>query len=122
MTNTPPPRDEAAMADILASIRRIVAEEDRRTATTASLPPVGGGEVFELTAEMRIDDDAPRDNTFAAGETDEMVAPTIDEAAVADIARAVLREELNGPVGVALTRNVRKLIAEEVERLLAGRH
>lgn len=109
------------MADILASIRRIVAEEDRRTATVASLPPAGEQDILDLTADMRVDDDVAAENSFASGEGPEMIAPSIDEAAVADIARAVLREELNGPVGVALTRNVRKLIAEEVARLLAER-
>lgn len=118
MTETPP-RNEAAMADILASIRRIVAEEDRRVPQ-----PAGAGfealadGVFDLTPDMRIDGD--RDNGLDL-EPPEPSTPTVDEAAVADIARTVLREELNGPLGVALTQNIRKLVREEIARALADR-
>jgi cell pole-organizing protein PopZ len=117
--NETPPRNEAAMADILASIRRIVAEEDRRAPqlAQAGLDALADG-IFELTTDMRIDGD--RDNGLAL-EPPEPSTPTVDEAAVADIARTVLREELNGPMGVALTQNIRKLVREEIARALADR-
>jgi cell pole-organizing protein PopZ len=118
MTETPP-RNEAAMADILASIRRIVAEEDRRSPPPAAtaLDALADG-VFDLTPDMRIDGE--RDNGLGL-EAPEPATPTVDEAAVADIARTVLREELNGPLGVALTQNIRKLVREEIARALAER-
>jgi hypothetical protein len=116
-----PPRNDAAMADILASIKRIVAEEDRRSNNQVPAFLDGSDDVFELTPDMRVDaDDLERDNLLAT-EAAEAAAPSIDEAAVADIARIVVREELNGPLGVAMTKNIKKMIREEVQRALTDR-
>jgi cell pole-organizing protein PopZ len=109
------------MADILASIKRIVAEEDRRGRNHVPAFADSNGEVFELTPEMRLDaDEVERDNALASEAVD-ATTPSIDEAAVADIARVVIREELNGPLGIAMTQNIKKLIREEVQRALAAR-
>jgi hypothetical protein len=116
-----PPRNDAAMADILASIKRIVAEEDRRSNNQVPAFLDGSDDVFELTPDMRVDaDDLERDNALAT-EAAEAATPSIDEAAVADIARIVVREELNGPLGVAMTKNIKKMIREEVQRALTDR-
>ena len=117
MTETPP-RNDAAMADILASIRRIVAEEDRQSQNKGALP--GSDDVFVLTPDMRKDDDsAEAAVSELVDPVAEMAPPSMDEAAIADIARTVVREELNGAMGLALTRNIKKLIREEVARALA---
>lgn len=95
MSDTPRPQDPA-MADILASIRRIVADE------SAAAEPEG---VLLLTPAMRAD---------AAPPDLEAVSSGLDEAVVADIARAVLREELGGQLGEALTARIRAMIRDEV--------
>ena len=66
MTQTRPVNDPAAMADILASIRRIVAEEDRKFERSPLRPPESG-EVLVLTPAMRID--TRPDRAAAAPET-----------------------------------------------------
>ena len=115
-----PPRNDAAMADILASIRRIVAEEDQRASAPSDLSPVEDDEVLVLTHDMRIDD-AEAAGPGLLDPVGQVATPSIDEAAVADIARTVVREELNGPLGVALTQNIKRMIREEVARALAER-
>ena len=109
------------MAAILASIKRIVAEEDRRAPIAALDDPDGLNSVLELTPAMRIDGANPDQRATSAEAARSDLRPGIDEAAVADIARAVLREELNGPLGAAMTHNVRRMIQEEVARALAAR-
>jgi hypothetical protein len=95
MTDAPRSPDPA-MVDILASIRRIVADE-----STAGEPEG----VLLLTPAMRAD---------VASADLEAVSSGLDEAVVADIARAVLREELGGELGEALTARIRAMIRDEV--------
>ena len=45
--------------------------------------------------------------------------PTLDEATLREIVRDVLREELQGPMGTRVTRNLRRLIRAEVARAMA---
>ncbi|MFN3614785.1 MAG: hypothetical protein ACK4WC_09540 [Rubrimonas sp.] len=139
------PRNDPAMNEILSSIRRIVADEQRRNAAI----PRSGEEILELTAEMRCDGGpfehelrpkarpamfAPtseferRDRRSPGEDHDDALAmlegrpdETPDEAAIADIARAVLREELAGETGQRLTRQIRQLVHAEVTRALAER-
>lgn len=84
------------MADILASIRRIVTDE------SVAGEPEG---VLLLTPAMRADTGQPDLEASSAG---------LDEAVVADIARAVLREELGSGLGEALTARIRAMIRDEV--------
>jgi hypothetical protein len=95
MSDAPRPQDPA-MADILASIRRIVADE------SVASEPEG---VLLLTSAMRADSVSPDLEAVSSG---------LDEAVVADIARAVLREELGGQLGEALTARIRTMIRDEV--------
>lgn len=106
------PRNDAAMAEILSSIRRIVAEEDRR-------PPRPGAsadddDVLELTPDMRLPDDAPP----AAPE--EAFTLSAEEALIADVARAVLRDEIDGEIGRLLQRQIRDTVRVEIARALEG--
>jgi hypothetical protein len=184
MSDTPPIRDEAAMADILASIRRIVKEEETRVTMTSAAPPGPQGEILELTEAMRVDAEtaqepvdappkvatlsplhveplhtsegatpnalaqsqaappsllptregsdadspAPAANPSPAQPAQTPSAPNaseidvdlsdlpIDEAQVADIVRAVLREELRGDLGRAISRKIRDISREEIAR------
>lgn len=45
----------------------------------------------------------------------------LDEAALYDIVRQLIREELQGVLGERITRNVRKLVRAEINRALAAR-
>lgn len=45
----------------------------------------------------------------------------IDEAALNDIVRALIREELQGMLGEKITQNVRKLVRAEINRALTAR-
>ncbi|SDZ81712.1 hypothetical protein [Rubrimonas cliftonensis] len=189
------PRDDAAMADILASIRRIVTDEQRQGGTGRRA--ASDGDLLELTPEMRIDGGSrapadrqpraqpltpnpdltpptPRHGPAPAAAADHAAAPApgadapgraavrpaasepvvgkprvdgparpeapspgagaamgedapelpggfpIDEAVVADIARAVMREEFSGAFGRNLTQQIRQLISAEVSRALAA--
>ncbi len=147
MTETRPVNDPAAMADILASIRRIVSEDERRTALSP-LRPAPDSEVLVLTRDMRVDAAAPAQpasethaamppqaGTAAPSPSEQAVAPTptlsagdadlgelsVDEAVIIEISRAVVREELDGALGAELTRRIRDLVEVEVRRALAQR-
>lgn len=155
-TPTPPPRNDAAMADILASIRRIVAEEDARVAATAPAPPGPQGDILELTPEMRADrakpepdaepapaaaspsdsaapfgSAAPAAAAATASATPDVAPPSrddevsldlsnlpVDEAQVAEIVRAVLRDELRGDFGARLSERIRAVVREELARAI----
>ncbi len=113
------PRNDAAMAEILASIRRIVADEDARAAPV----PHVEGDVLILTREMRIlDEDAAAETKSAAASPDgepPEAALSVDEAAVVEIARIVLRDEFDGAFGQNLTAQITQLVRAEVARALA---
>ena len=60
----------------------------------------------------------------AAPDTDlhiEDELPSVDEETLRDLIRDILREELQGPLGERITRNVRKLVRSEIARVLATR-
>lgn len=129
------PRNDAAMAEILASIRRIVADEDR--AGVSKGPHAIHGDVLILTQAMRIADDdfeaspsvltpaAPQPEPASAQQVaaHSVSAPegalSVDEAAVVDIARIVLRDEFEGEFGRNLTEQITRLVRAEVARALA---
>lgn len=56
------------------------------------------------------------DDNLAAYMSDDAV---IDETALREIISDVLREELQGPLGERITRNVRKLVRQEIQRVLS---
>ena len=45
----------------------------------------------------------------------------IDEASVRPLVAALIREELQGELGERITRNVRKLVRQEIQRALTVR-
>ena len=45
----------------------------------------------------------------------------LDEAALRDVVRSMIRDELQGPLGERITRSVRKLVRAEVNRALVAR-
>lgn len=50
---------------------------------------------------------------------DDLAALPVDEAMLREIVRDVLREELQGPLGERITRNIRKLVRAEIARVMA---
>ncbi|MEX2520605.1 MAG: hypothetical protein WD969_14880 [Paracoccaceae bacterium] len=113
--------DDRSMSEILASIRKIVTDEERarRDADRRDSEAAPDDGVLELTPAMRADDvagDAPLD----LGDAATQVAPAADlsEAAIEAIVRRVIREELKGPIGVEISRKVKASIREEVKRAL----
>lgn len=111
--------DDRSMSEILASIRKIVTDEERARRDADQRAAAPEGDVLELTPEMRADpgaDKSPLDLGVAATQ----VAPgaSLSEQDVEEIVRRVIREELKGPIGVEISRKVKASIREEVRRAL----
>lgn len=109
---------EPQAGDVLGSIRRLTAGGPTET---ASLPPL------VLTPQQRIHPegatkyavaDIPTD---ASGDVHDRLAP-IDEEVLQDLVRTLLSEELQGPFGEKITRNIRKMVRAEIGRALAERN
>lgn len=107
-------RDDRSMSEILASIRKIVTDEERsrRDAEHRRAEAAGGDTIFELTPAMRVDSCAITKGEGAAS------LPGLGKAEVEDIVRRVIREELKGPVGIEISRKVKAVIHDEVRRAL----
>ena len=77
---------------------------------------------------MGVDSDTLRENTQdddVYGDDDldgllEAGGVQLDEAALRDLVADVVREELTGPMGERITRNVRKLVRREIYRILSS--
>lgn len=52
---------------------------------------------------------------------EETAPDELDEEALRDMIREIIREELQGALGERITRNLRKLVRSEINRALAGR-
>ena len=63
---------------------------------------------------------APAAQSLLADDSD-IEETVIDAAALQDLVRDILREELQGPLGELITRKVRKLVRAEINRALAAR-
>ena len=125
--------DTRSMNEILASIRKIVTDEESNresvAAERARIQAETDAEVFVLTGEMRADAAAPL--TLGAEQriarVEEAKPEAVDfsgdtglsEEDIEDIVRRVVREELQGPIGQQISRKVKRLIREEVAKALA---
>ena len=81
--------------------------------------PHVGADALVLTAEHRVEADDLDGAPLRLGSPE--AAPTEDEAALRALVAEVLREELRGALGRDVTRGVRKLVRQEVGRVLATR-
>lgn len=61
------------------------------------------------------DAEPPEDDQFSVFEEEETI---IDEAALRALIATIIREELQGELGERITRNVRKLVRQEIQRAL----
>ncbi|MEL7462470.1 MAG: hypothetical protein AAFN79_00265 [Pseudomonadota bacterium] len=140
--------DDRSMSEILASIRKIVSDEEttrREAEETRRRDEAGsGGEVLVLSGDMRTArpasppvepeaaEAAPLDLSSAAtqlslGEpkaaaaqpkVDFAPAPGLTASEVEEIVRRVVREELQGPIGQQISRKVKALIRHEVSKAI----
>lgn len=101
--------------------------------------PAEKAEPFSLTDDMRVEEEGssqpetePADTapvpgpgsggeiTTAEPEAPEQPAVSLDESAIEDMIRRVLREELMGEIGQNISANVTRMIETEVTRRLTG--
>lgn len=120
---------EPQIEDVLGSIRRLTANVPAR-----SVPVLGK---LVLTPAQRVHPDRPQrvsDGSimaeFAAenpapltvsGDVHDRLAP-IDEEMLQELVRDLVTEELQGPLGEKITRNIRKMVRAEIGRALAERN
>ncbi len=84
----------------------------------ASPPPVAAAEAERVTASAPQLDDDTAPTLF---DKDGNPLTVLDEDALHDIVRQLIREELQGALGERITRNVRKLVRAEINRALTAR-
>lgn len=112
---TPPPQDSAAdVVDITAepAVAAGPADADKTPDlmdTVADVDDMAEAVVTDATLETLADTDEDD-----AGDT------YLDEDALRDLVASIVREELQGPLGERITRNVRKLVRREIHRALAA--
>lgn len=117
--------DDRSMSEILASIRKIVTEEERARQKVERRKGEEEREedILVLTEAMRVAAE-PEEKTAGAFELTRarMVSPApldlVREADIESIVRRVMREELKGPIGVEISRKVKAAIHKEVRRAL----
>ncbi|MEM1007073.1 MAG: hypothetical protein AAGK26_16860, partial [Pseudomonadota bacterium] len=51
-----------------------------------------------------------------------VTGPTMDEEDLRALISDIVRQELQGPLGERLTRNLRKMVRREIQRALAARN
>jgi hypothetical protein len=91
---------------------------------TRHAPPSDAGEAPEPMPAFRHARTAARGGSEpadAASVAPGDAAPAIDDAQLRALIATLLREELQGPLGERITRNIRKLVRREIERALAVR-
>ncbi|MEL6957647.1 MAG: hypothetical protein AAGL89_01695 [Pseudomonadota bacterium] len=100
------------------------AVEDAEVEDTA--PDASAEEMPTFThrsAESAEDEGGAEDVSTDEDDLDGLLATegvTIDEEALRDLVGQVVREELTGPLGERITRNVRKLVRREIYRILSS--
>lgn len=123
--------DEASVEDAAGTEEAAVIDDgrpDERLVDEAVAPPVEAptAEAAEPVAEDRAHSVPPQDRAeprMPAEMIDADGTPlaVLDEAALQEIVRQMIREELQGDLGERITRNVRKLVRAEINRALIAR-
>ena len=125
--------DDRSMGEILASIRRIVTDEERARRAGDGVRS-RSDDVLDLTPAMRAStpgepaEPRPEGEPLDLGRAARLVtppprpdfppAPGLSVNEIEEIVRRVLREELKGPVGLEISRKVKASIREEVRRIM----
>lgn len=112
-----------ALADVLASIRDLVSAEVK---ARRDAPAESDDGVLMLTPQMRVaaSDAAARSGEILANGLDDAPArlagaPLLDEEALRGVINTIVREELQGELGDRISRNLRKLIRQELSQIAA---
>lgn len=131
MSNTVVADETQDVNDVLASIRKLVSEEAQaRSQDALKLSPSQKvDETLMLTPEHKIVKDSNNDRlvldapvaTPPKPATEEQTAPFQDEVALRALVSEIIREELQGELGNRITRNVRKLVRQEIETAMKAR-
>ncbi len=103
-----PYQDVQHVSDVLSSIRQLVSDEVN--SLDAKSAAKNAANVLVLTASDRVD------ATFRSRLKSDR--PANEEAAMRDMIRTIIREELQGDLGDRITRNVRKMVRREISRAL----
>lgn len=74
--------------------------------------------IAEQIAETVVEDIAPSEDTIDAQQYDAV----LDEEMLRELVGEIVRQELQGPLGERITRNVRKLVRREINRALTARN
>lgn len=122
----PDPMSAVEIEDVLSSIRRLVSEELRPL--NRSTPRERPGGRLVLTPAHRVPSRVPELAAAPAPQADPVMSgadlaevPPAAEAALRDLVRDLIREELQGTLGERITRNVRKLVRAEIARAMSMR-
>lgn len=109
MTDRDRPGEPETIAEVLASIRALVSAETEARLTGRP----GGDTVLMLTPEMRVPGGLAEGLGAPVAE-----APILDEQSLRGLINGIVREELEGELGDRITRNLRKLIRQEIAKAL----
>ena len=109
------PRNDAKAAESHEHMAQIPPAADPVADTFVPEAPFIDVDSHIEPAQSPVDDVDLDDQDVLIDET----LPTLDEATLREIVRDVLREELQGPMGTRVTRNLRRLIRAEVARAMA---
>lgn len=139
----PEPLTNLEIEDVLSSIRRLVTEDVGPRPAPSPMGKLLLTPAHRVQAPRIPHDDAPPDMQHefpATRETDGVLPPPfqltqhrnstpelydrlapIDEEVLHELVRELLTEELQGPFGERITRNIRKLVRAEIGKALAAR-
>jgi hypothetical protein len=119
--------DEEALAEVVPI--GLAAREEPEAAPMAADVPPADVEVPEPVAAVSADPaEADADDSATATDASPLLydkdgnpLTVLDEDALHEIVRLLIRQELQGALGERITRNVRKLVRAEINRALAAR-
>jgi hypothetical protein len=101
------------------------ADPSQAAATDMATPPVAEETPVHVPAPAAAEDRGAAEPTDTASpslfDKDGNPLTVLDEDALHDIVRQLIREELQGALGERITRNVRKLVRAEINRALTAR-
>ena len=97
-------------------IHPLITEDELEAAPAA--PVYDLGEDLDLSADDAPIDDARIDLDYFPDELDN--AALLDEDALRKMVVEIVRQELQGPMGERITRNVRKMVRREIYRILSS--
>jgi hypothetical protein len=123
------PRAQDAKEELIArrALEPVEEPKPRDEAETAFQQPAESVEEpadftdAEAKSDFEAADTPAHENEAGSAPEADAADTLIDEDALRELVAAVLREELQGPLGERITRNVRKLVRREIHRALAVR-